>query len=412
MALIQCPECNKEISDAVNQCPFCGYPIKNKNVDWSKIKIIKLNKKQGLLSIIAISLLIVCFACVGYFTGNVAKAKKYYDDNAYDSFVLLEKKMQKKEKERFGNYLEKEVSEIISNFERGRITGDDAIDKMENLIKYSNKSMVSNYSDGLSSIKSLKISRESYKKAKEAENNKDYITAYNNYAKVIKRDEQYSVAQEKLKTLEKQVVESYKSDAATKASAGDYDGAISAVNGAIKIDGENAELKSLLEQYETKKEDAKKAAEAAERAKALLTNGKVITGSEIQATFKGASITKNIYPDSRSGYYTYYHPQDDTKIYLDIVFRIKNISNYPKNLESIISNVTATYNSSYTYKSYNCYYSDSSDIDPVYSWDTIDALGTYTFHLAIAMPEEIAKTNYPITVEFTLDGEKQILEFR
>lgn len=97
---------------------------------------------------------------------------------------------------------------------------------------------------------------------------------------------------------------------------------------------------------------------------------------------------------------------------MDIVFRIKNISNYPKNLESIISNVTATYNSSYTYKSYNCYYSDSSDIDPVYSWDTIDALGTYTFHLAIAMPEEIAKTNYPITVEFTLDGEKQILEFR
>lgn len=412
MALIQCPECSKEISDAVKQCPFCGYPIKSKVVDWRKTKIIKLSKKQWILSIMAICLLVVCFVGIGYFTGNVAKAKKYYNNNSYDSFVLLEKKIQNKEKEKFGNYLEKKVSEIISDFENGRITGEDAINKMENLIKYSNESMVSNYSDGLSSIKSLKTSRESYEKAKEAENEQDYIAAYNNYAKVIKRDERYSVAQEKLKTLEKQVIESYKSDAEAKASAGDYEGAISCMNSAIKVDGENTELKTLLGQYETKKEEAKKAAEAAERAKVLLTNGKVITSSEIQATFKGASITKNIYPDNRSGYYIYYHPQDDTKIYLDIVFRIKNISNYPKNLGSIISNVTATYNSSYTYSSYNCYYSDSSNINSVYSWDTIDALGTYTFHLAIAMPEEIANTNYPISVEFTLDGQKQILEFR
>jgi len=27
MALIHCPECNKEISDSVISCPLCGYPI-------------------------------------------------------------------------------------------------------------------------------------------------------------------------------------------------------------------------------------------------------------------------------------------------------------------------------------------------------------------------------------------------
>lgn len=27
--LIRCPECNKEISNAANCCPNCGYPIKN-----------------------------------------------------------------------------------------------------------------------------------------------------------------------------------------------------------------------------------------------------------------------------------------------------------------------------------------------------------------------------------------------
>lgn len=30
MALINCPECNKEISDKANSCPNCGYPINSK----------------------------------------------------------------------------------------------------------------------------------------------------------------------------------------------------------------------------------------------------------------------------------------------------------------------------------------------------------------------------------------------
>lgn len=29
MALINCPECNKQISDKANSCPHCGYPINN-----------------------------------------------------------------------------------------------------------------------------------------------------------------------------------------------------------------------------------------------------------------------------------------------------------------------------------------------------------------------------------------------
>ena len=30
MALINCPECGKEISDQVKNCPNCGYPLKKK----------------------------------------------------------------------------------------------------------------------------------------------------------------------------------------------------------------------------------------------------------------------------------------------------------------------------------------------------------------------------------------------
>lgn len=31
MALINCPECNKEISDKASFCPHCGYPLNNKD---------------------------------------------------------------------------------------------------------------------------------------------------------------------------------------------------------------------------------------------------------------------------------------------------------------------------------------------------------------------------------------------
>ena len=34
MALIKCPECGKEISDAAESCPNCGYPIKGQQQMW------------------------------------------------------------------------------------------------------------------------------------------------------------------------------------------------------------------------------------------------------------------------------------------------------------------------------------------------------------------------------------------
>lgn len=32
MALIQCPECGREVSDKAQSCPQCGYPIENANL--------------------------------------------------------------------------------------------------------------------------------------------------------------------------------------------------------------------------------------------------------------------------------------------------------------------------------------------------------------------------------------------
>lgn len=36
MALIRCPECNREISDKATACPGCGYPLKDNTREISK----------------------------------------------------------------------------------------------------------------------------------------------------------------------------------------------------------------------------------------------------------------------------------------------------------------------------------------------------------------------------------------
>lgn len=43
MALINCPECNKEISGSASQCPNCGFPISQ----GSSEKIIVQQKGEG-----------------------------------------------------------------------------------------------------------------------------------------------------------------------------------------------------------------------------------------------------------------------------------------------------------------------------------------------------------------------------
>lgn len=39
MALIQCPECGKQVSNSAKNCPNCGYPIAENSNDTIRIKI-------------------------------------------------------------------------------------------------------------------------------------------------------------------------------------------------------------------------------------------------------------------------------------------------------------------------------------------------------------------------------------
>lgn len=53
MALINCPECGKEISDTIEQCPHCGYKIKRKNF---------ANKKLLIFPIVIVAIICIVYA--------------------------------------------------------------------------------------------------------------------------------------------------------------------------------------------------------------------------------------------------------------------------------------------------------------------------------------------------------------
>lgn len=407
MALINCPECNKEISDQVKNCPNCGYPLKKKESRTGKKVIV-------LVSVIVLIILISVMVFIAnlIFNSNEKKAIRYFQEGQFEAFQSIKPKMKSEETDNFTKFLEKEVENIWNEYLEKEIDLQVATEQLEQLIQYSDAKHVTNYNDTMKKLKELDLSRTAFKEATEAESDKNFRNAYNNYAKVIKDDENYEEAQSKMNAMKEALVDEYKKSAEEFAKQGNYTRALGDINKALKFIPDNQDLKEIKSQYSSKKEEQDKEKERAEREAALLTEGKVIESKEIQATFLGADLTKSIKPDDTSGYYMYYSPQNDSQIYLDIKYRIKNISNDVKMLSPLVSSVKAIYNSEYNYDSFNCFYSNSSSIDNVYMWNALEALEETTFHLSVLLPEEARDTDYPIEVEFMLDGVKQLLEYR
>lgn len=100
MALINCPECSKEISDQVRACPHCGFPLDRTESDTQKVEISSVNlkldekkkKKYFKMAIIGIALLLMTILTLNF----VGKAQ--------------EKKAAEEKKKTISQYREKIVS--------------------------------------------------------------------------------------------------------------------------------------------------------------------------------------------------------------------------------------------------------------------------------------------------------------
>ncbi len=99
MALINCPECNKEISDTVKKCPGCGYRLKKKK-EKKASKFFK-TKKQKKVFVVLMTVFIAALLGVGGFLGyryylvplnQYNEAMALVKDNKFDkAIVKLEK---------------------------------------------------------------------------------------------------------------------------------------------------------------------------------------------------------------------------------------------------------------------------------------------------------------------------------
>lgn len=58
MALINCPECNREVSDAAMTCPNCGYSLQETTKDVVKKTMKNIGKK--IIAIVIILLILIC----------------------------------------------------------------------------------------------------------------------------------------------------------------------------------------------------------------------------------------------------------------------------------------------------------------------------------------------------------------
>lgn len=97
MALIQCPECRKEISNKAEQCPYCGCPstdfinndssiddVNNKTNDIYIENNIKY-KRRHIFIIIMIIIVIIFFL---FIISNIQKNKKETNKNEFDSSLI------------------------------------------------------------------------------------------------------------------------------------------------------------------------------------------------------------------------------------------------------------------------------------------------------------------------------------
>jgi uncharacterized membrane protein YvbJ len=84
MALINCPECKKEISDKASLCPQCGYQLFDKNENKTTVQLTsKELKKQQIFAFIPLFIGIIIF-----FTGNYNLGLIFFLIGAIWSFII------------------------------------------------------------------------------------------------------------------------------------------------------------------------------------------------------------------------------------------------------------------------------------------------------------------------------------
>lgn len=142
-----------------------------------------------------------------------------------------------------------------------------------------------------------------------------------------------------------------------------------------------------------------------------ITPGSVVQNDNWKVTFKKAHLTSRIDPNQPDSFFMYYTAGED-RVFLDLVFEVKNISSDSSKLQNAFGQANVTYDDQYNYSSYQLIDSTGDDVDKVYSWDGLSALDTATLHVAFQIPKEVQSNNKPIDVVLNIAGQEKYIKVR
>ena len=422
MALINCPECNKKISDTVKACPHCGYSLKGikKNNVKNNMNYHNKSVKTGIILVVTIVVIVIFgINILNYFNNPSRK----FIENLKNNDINNAKVVYNEEIKDDTNLVQNADKELLNNID---LIVDKYIDKSENyddtielLNEYKSfTSIKSELSRSIHQVNEINKSNIAYDKGIEYFKNKKNSEALKQFKKVIEADSNYEDALIRITELETVVADEYAIEAKINYNKEQYSNAINYINKAIDLEPNNSEYQQLLETYrkaqEDKNEQKRKDEEnkrQEEKEKQKLYTGKIIKNDAVEIEFKNFEFTTKILPPDTSGAYIYYDSAID-EIYLDFVFKVINNGKYDLNYEYILSDIQANYNNGYMYYSYGYFYTRDGDIEQVYSWDNLEPLKTSTIHLALKLPRDIADTDKSLEVSFSVLGQKQKIKIR
>lgn len=227
MALINCPECNKEVSDQAVACPNCGFVIKPVKVRAGS------QKKAKIISVIIVSLII--FVSAGIFVGyqiynsslekeRIAAVQKVEEERLAAAQKAEEERIsaeqveaQKMTRDKYLKILN--VTQIIvwspdsvggfgCEIEWENVSGKTmkATSLMKKtLLYYDNQTIL----EKDTYLEELKVSKDSYNNAVQSEKRNDIEAAYSYYKQVIENDINFAVANQKTEALKTKIIDYY-----------------------------------------------------------------------------------------------------------------------------------------------------------------------------------------------------------
>lgn len=255
MALIKCPECGKEISDTSKKCINCGYKLK-KTERPAKAPI-----KKYIWIVPAVLVLVILAGGVGAvsykMTFSTDNAVRCFMEGDYNKFDQITAKLSDEKRNDVSVQLQNSADDIVNQYNNAETAYEEASLILEQMKEFDDTQIVS---EAIDRLKELKLSKDAFQAAGEAEKSGDLEKAFTEYGKVLKTDENYSYAENKTNELRTLISEEYISKAKELAAVSRYEEALETLVKAGQYDLENSEIKNMYIQYSNEYDELKESA--------------------------------------------------------------------------------------------------------------------------------------------------------